>query len=89
MKIGIEITCPVCGLQKKPRGRSAPIEMAMCEPDTCPQYRAEPKVGDLWPGESEADFGHPATNDGTRILAAPTSSTEPPTPVVSTPQENP
>jgi hypothetical protein len=37
---------------------------------SCHGYREEPKVGDLWPGESEADFGYPVSDDGTEIREA-------------------
>jgi len=30
----------------------------------------EPKMGDLWPGETEADFGYPVSADGTREVEA-------------------
>lgn len=45
-------TCTVCGLPKKPRGRSAPLEMAasLCGHD-CPGYDSDPRAGHLWPGE--------------------------------------
>lgn len=71
MKIGIYVACAICGRQKKPRGRSAPMEMMMCTPrwmggDGCDGYDLEPRVGDLWPRESEEDFGYPVGDDGTR-----------------------
>ena len=49
-------TCTVCGLRKKPRGRSAPLEMAngLCS-SGCPGYDQEPNVGHFWPGESADD----------------------------------
>jgi len=49
-------TCDVCGLRKRPHGRSAPLEMAggLCNSD-CPGYNIEPKAGHLWPGE-QADY---------------------------------
>ena len=45
-------TCHVCSLRKKPRGRSAPLEMAngLCGPG-CPSYTQDPPAGHLWPGE--------------------------------------
>lgn len=48
------VTCIVCGLRKKPIGRSAPLEMAnfLCDHE-CPGYRQEPHPGYLWPGETE------------------------------------
>lgn len=77
MRIGISITCTVCHQQKQPRGRSAPIGMSMCnrkhpiiDPDGCEGYEQEPRVGDLWPGETEEDFGYPCSSDGTRQVTA-------------------
>jgi hypothetical protein len=32
----------------------------------CSGYYEEPKVGDLWPGETEEEFGYPVGSDGTR-----------------------
>jgi hypothetical protein len=48
--------CLICGLTKKPRGRSAPVETAgsMCDSD-CPGYAQEPRPGHLWPGEPADD----------------------------------
>ena len=72
MKVGIPITCAVCGLTKKPMGRSAPLGFHMCEPIVgdlpggCEGYYQEPHIGSLWPGESEADFGYPVGDAGTR-----------------------
>lgn len=46
--------CAVCGLRKKPVGRSAPTEMANGLRDRyCPGYRQDPQPGHLWPGEIE------------------------------------
>lgn len=44
--------CTVCGLRKRPRGRSVPLEMgnSMCDHE-CTGYDQEPKPGHLWPGE--------------------------------------
>lgn len=44
--------CDICGKSKKPRGRSAPLEMAngLCDHE-CPGYDAQPRAGHLWPGE--------------------------------------
>lgn len=46
------MTCTLCRKQKKPLGRSAPLEMAasLCD-DDCSGYRAEPKPDCRWPGE--------------------------------------
>ena len=70
MKVGVSVTCPVCHMQKKPRGRSAPLQMSMCDPHECDSYWNDPKVGDLWPGETEEDFGYPVSSDGTVEVAA-------------------
>ncbi len=64
-KIGIRVTCAVCHRQKKPRGRSMPVGFNMCEPESCSAYYCEPRVGDLWPGETAQDFGYPCSDDGT------------------------
>jgi hypothetical protein len=64
MRVGIAVTCTVCGFRKKPRGRSAPLGMAHCA-DDCPGYEQEPHVGSLWPGETEAEFGYPVSVVGT------------------------
>jgi len=34
----------------------------------CPGYYAEPHVGSLWPGETDADFGYPCGDDGTEAI---------------------
>lgn len=69
-KVGIAVECVVCHRRKTPRGRSAPLEMAnsLCD-HGCPGYDQEPRAGSLWPGESEADFGYPVGNDGSRVQA--------------------
>jgi hypothetical protein len=54
--VGVAVYCTVCGEQKCPRGRSAPIEYYMCDWD-CPGYTQEPQPGDLWPGETREEFG--------------------------------
>ena len=59
--VGIYVKCAACGLQKKPLGRDP--RFIMCEED-CPGYMDAPKPGQLWPGESEQQFGHPVGNDG-------------------------
>ena len=66
MKIGIAVYCKLCHLRKKPRGRSAAPEMAnsLCDSE-CPGWRLDPKPGDLWPGESEAEFGYRVGDDAT------------------------
>lgn len=76
-KVGSVVTCAVCLAQKAPRGRSAVPFVRYCKPHDfpedrgCPGYRQEPQVGDLWPGGSEADFGYPVSDHGTRIKEAP------------------
>ncbi len=64
MKVGITVWCTVCPRSKKPRGRSAAPAMAnsLCD-DDCPGYRLDPKPGDLWPGETEEEFGYAVGND--------------------------
>lgn len=64
MKVGIAVNCPVCHRTKKPRGRSGAIGLSLCEPELCRAYYNDPKVGDLWPGETEEDFGYPISNHG-------------------------
>lgn len=46
--------CTICGMPKKPVGRSAPLVAAnsYCDHD-CPGYDVEPKPGHLWPGEMQ------------------------------------
>lgn len=57
--IGIAVECTACHFRKKPRGRSAGLEMAnsLCD-DDCPGYNQSPEPGSLWPGESRKDFGY-------------------------------
>jgi len=49
---GCAPVCTLCGLRKKPIGRSAPLALAnsLCD-DDCNGYRDEPTACDLWPGE--------------------------------------
>lgn len=54
---GYKSVCTVCHRTKQPRGRSAPMEMRLCDYE-CPGYRREPLPSELWPNESEADFGY-------------------------------
>lgn len=65
-KVGIHIECVVCHQTKTPNGRSAPLMVALCDRN-CPGYLQEPRVGSLWPNESEADFGYPVADVGTEI----------------------
>lgn len=66
MKLGVAVYCTRCGLRKKPIGRSAPLALAnsLCD-DDCPGYRQEPIPGDLWPGETDKEFGFPVRDAGT------------------------
>jgi hypothetical protein len=67
MKVGISVECVVCGRDKFPRGRSAPIALyGSCCDDRCPGYLQEPLPGDLWPGETEKEFGFPVSANATR-----------------------
>jgi hypothetical protein len=63
-KIGIAVTCTVCGATKKPVGRAAPLGFHYCELE-CPGYHAEPLPGSLWPGETDAEFGFPCGDNAT------------------------
>ncbi len=71
-EIGKAVNCAVCGMRKVPRGRSAPLEMAngMCDWE-CKGYDQEPRVGDLWPGESREDFGFGANEPVKAIEPCP------------------
>jgi hypothetical protein len=53
---GYRVTCTTCGVTKKPWGRSVPLDSYYCDSD-CHGYMQEPLPSNLWPGESEADFG--------------------------------
>ncbi len=73
MKVGKAVTCGHCGRVKAPRGRSVADIMwdSYCQgwkPDGsgCIGYTEEPRVGDLWPGETEREFGFAFSLDGTR-----------------------
>ena len=55
---GYEADCAVCGVTKQPVGRSAPMRFYYCTSD-CPGYHQEPLPSNLWPDESESDFGYP------------------------------
>jgi hypothetical protein len=56
--VGLSIVCKVCGRQKKPIGRDAPLAMAngLCDSE-CEGYYNEPKPGYLWPGECRNQGG--------------------------------
>lgn len=64
-KIGAVVTCAVCGYTKKPIGRDTPLNWYACDRE-CKGYAMEPYPSQLWPGESEAEFGYPVGDDGTR-----------------------
>ena len=57
--VGKAVECVVCGRKKKPVGRSAPAEMAnsLCDHE-CEGYWKEPIPGQLWPNETQEDFGY-------------------------------
>ena len=57
--IGEAVYCTICQRRKKPRGRSAPWEIAssLCDSD-CDGYYQEPYPGQLWPGETREEFGY-------------------------------
>ena len=64
MKVGIRVNCTVCGYEKKPHGRSAPMGIMFCD-DECSGYLLEPKPGCLWPGETAKDFGYECCDNAT------------------------
>ena len=64
-KVGIAIRCTTCGMTKAPRGRSVPFGSFLCESD-CKGFREEPFPGDLWPGETDMDFGFACSDNATR-----------------------
>lgn len=66
MKVGIQVTCAVCGHIKKPIGRDAPSWLGFCTDDNCVGYRQEPYPGSLWPGEREKESGFIVSADGTK-----------------------
>jgi len=57
---GYSVTCTVCAQKKKPVGRSAPIGSCFCD-EECAGFYGDPLPSNLWPGESEADFGYPVS----------------------------
>jgi hypothetical protein len=63
-KVGVAVSCVVCGHRKAPVGRSVPVGMYLCDFE-CPGYDVEPRPGHLWPGESEAEFGYPVPEHAT------------------------
>jgi hypothetical protein len=64
-RIGVYVYCRRCHNQKKPVGRSGPMELRYCTDDSCDGYWTPPLPGSLWPGETEADFGYPVKPEGT------------------------
>ena len=52
MTRGIAVECVICGLRKKPVGRSAPPGMALCDHE-CEGYFLPPNPGSLWPEETD------------------------------------
>lgn len=73
MKVGTVIMCTHCGKAKAPRGRSVPdltwdqwCQGWLPSGGGCIGYTEEPRVGDLWPDESERDFGYPVIAWGTK-----------------------
>ena len=58
-EVGEAVDCVVCHRRKKPRGRSAPLEMAnsLCDGD-CVGYNLDPEPSDLWPRETREEFGY-------------------------------
>jgi hypothetical protein len=72
MKIGVAVECPHCHRTKAPRGRSiSPLTYeSYCNRDECPYYWDDPKPGDLFPGETEEQFGFPCSVNATRETAA-------------------
>lgn len=66
-KIGIRVSCQICGRAKQPVGRSAPMQSDFCDFE-CYGYSLLPNIGSLWPGESEADFGFHVADTATEII---------------------
>jgi hypothetical protein len=77
-RVGIRVVCTTCGRMKKPLGRSGPLQGGYCD-DDCRGYRSDPTPGDLWPGETDAEFGYSCTSNGTEpIRERPMSVNDPP-----------
>ena len=68
MRVGIAVECKVCHRTKAPRGRSVAdaVWNSMCTDDQCKGYYDEPKPGDLWPGETEEEFGYAIGTNATK-----------------------
>lgn len=69
-KVGISVECVVCHKIKAPRGRSvgAMAHSSYCQDDLCSGYWAHPCPGDLFPGETDAEFGFKCSDNATRKL---------------------
>lgn len=67
MRRGVRVEGATCGHMKQPTGRSAALGSRYCDWE-CPGYRQEPRVGSLWPGETEEDFGYPCSDVGTEKM---------------------
>jgi hypothetical protein len=78
MVTGTAVDCTVCHRQKKPLGRSAPLEMATSLCDFgCEGYCLNPLAGQLWPRETAEDFGYPVPAYGSDVeVAAPMTMIE-------------
>lgn len=72
MRVGISVECAACGRTKAPRGRSVPHEIAnyLCSHYDCEHFYEEPFPGDLWPGETEEEFGYPISGHATKEQGA-------------------
>ena len=69
-KVGVSVRCKTCGINKAPRGRSIPFGSFLCGPD-CAGFDQDPKPGDLWPGETDADFGYACGDNATEPIKVP------------------
>ena len=65
-KIGISVTCATCGRMKNPVGRYGSPEISYCHGTECPGWDKPPYVGQLWPGETEEEYGYPIGQHGVR-----------------------
>lgn len=55
--VGKSVECTTCGRRKKPWGRSEPLGSYLCD-SACPGFLEDPGPGQLWPGETQKDFGY-------------------------------
>lgn len=55
--VGKSVECTTCGRRKKPWGRSEPLGSYLCDSE-CPGFLEDPGPGQLWPGETQKDFGY-------------------------------